>query len=160
MHHGSCAGRGGIHEVFQAESNRQYRFRINAVDGAVHIIFGFVPLASAYVARHALAKSAIARSILVEIAVDVATAMQNIDDLQRFIGAIAEENHIALAWGAANVRAQFGPRSAERGWQCRELAALLAEPLCEVHGNVAAAAFGRDIDRNFYQIAVRVVGIV
>jgi len=46
---------GGLHEVFQAYTDRQYRFHVIAVDGTVHISLGFVPLASAYVARHALA---------------------------------------------------------------------------------------------------------
>ena len=98
--------------------------------------------------------------MLVEITVDVAASMEDVDDLQHVIGPIAEEYHIALAWGAANVRAQFGPRAAKGCWQGCQLAAFGAQPFGESYGNVAAAALGRDIDRNFYQIAVRVLGIV
>lgn len=46
---------GGIHEVIRLEFSRQYRFRVIAVDGTVHIVLGLVPLASAHVARDALA---------------------------------------------------------------------------------------------------------
>lgn len=53
---------GGIHEVFRPEASRQYRFHVNTVDGAAHISLGFVPLASAHVACHALTKSAVSRA--------------------------------------------------------------------------------------------------
>jgi hypothetical protein len=53
---------GGIHDIFQTEANRQHHFRINAVDGTAQIAPCGVSLASAYVARHALAKSAMSRN--------------------------------------------------------------------------------------------------
>jgi hypothetical protein len=38
------------------------------------------------------------------------------------------------------------------------LAAFGAQTFGEAHGNVAATALGRNIDRNFYQIAVGIIG--
>ncbi len=84
------------------------------------------------------------------MAVDIAVAFQDIDDLYRVVE-ISKEDDVALEQKAANIRSQFGPGTSQCPRQSSQAPALIAQPPDEAAASFDAAALlgdeGQDVDK-------------